>query len=121
MPLTRLHALCLELLTSGDTPALLNELVRTALEITGAVTFNEDFYALAHASHFIQPGAYRIDSTDFGFGGIENVAVLNPDGSIVVLAINTAYAPLTFQVRAHGATFEYTLDTESVATFMWAP
>jgi glucosylceramidase len=91
----------------------------TINSVTGAVTYNEDYYAVGHASKFIQPGAFRIDSTQFGFGGIENVAFINPDGSLVVLAINTAWGPQTFQIRSHGATMQYTLDSESVATFKW--
>src|SRR5207237_5125089 len=76
---------------------------------TGAVTYNEDYYALGHASRFIQRGAYRVDSTPLGFGSIENVAFLNPDGSLALLAINSGDAPLTFQIRSHGASVPYTL------------
>jgi glucosylceramidase len=88
---------------------------------TGGVSYNEDYYAFGHASRFIQPGAYRIDSTAFGLGGIENVAVQNPDGSLVVLAINSGDTPLTFQIRWHGQTLQYTLDYGSAATFVWPP
>jgi glucosylceramidase len=88
---------------------------------TGAVSFNEDYYAIGHASRFIRPGAFRVDSTGFGFGSIENVAAVNPDGSLVVLATNSSYGPLTFQIRFHGATLKYTLDSDSVATFVWSP
>jgi glucosylceramidase len=88
---------------------------------TGAVSFNEDYYAIGHASRFIKPGAFRVDSTAFGFGGVENVAAINPDGSLVVLASNSSYYPLTFQIRFHGATLKYTLESDSVATFVWSP
>jgi len=85
------------------------------------VLYNEDYYALGHASRFIQRGAYRVDSTAFGLGGIENVAFLNPDGSIVVLAVNSADNALTFQIRSRGASVQYTLEAGSVATFKWTP
>jgi glucosylceramidase len=88
---------------------------------TGAVSYNEDYYAIGHASRFIQPGASRIASTPFGFGSIENVAAINPDGSTVVIATNSSYGPLTFQIRSHGATMQYTLESDSVATFVWSP
>ncbi len=88
---------------------------------TGAVSLNEDFYAIGHASRFIQPGAYRVDSNSFGFGGIENVAFQNPDGSFVVLAINSGDVRQSFQIRFRGATVQYALDSESVATFFWMP
>jgi glucosylceramidase len=88
---------------------------------SGAVSFNEDYYAIGHASRFIQPGASRIASTPFGFGSIENVAAINPDGSTVVIATNSSYGPLTFQIRSHGATMQYTLESDSVATYVWSP
>lgn len=88
---------------------------------TGAVSYNEDYYAIGHASRFIRPGATRVDSTPFGFGGIENVAAINPDGSIVVLAFNSSYYAQSFQIRSRGATLRYTLDTGSAATFVWTP
>ena len=93
----------------------------TANTSTGEVSYNEDYYAMGHASKFIRPGAYRIESTNFGFGGIENVAFVNPDGSIVVLAFNSAYGTLTFQIRSRGATVQYTLPSEAAATFVWTP
>jgi glucosylceramidase len=87
---------------------------------TGAVSYNEDYYAMGHASKFIQRGAYRVDSNTFP-GGIENVAALNPDGSLVVLAVNSSDFPITFQIRSRGASVQYTLGAGSVATFSWAP
>jgi glucosylceramidase len=87
---------------------------------TGAVSFNEDYYAIGHASRFIQPGAYCIQSTGY-IGGIDNVAAINPDGSIALLAINAADISQTFQIRWHGSTLTYTLDSNAVATFVWGP
>ncbi|HUR35214.1 MAG TPA: carbohydrate-binding protein [Vicinamibacterales bacterium] len=88
---------------------------------TGAVTFNEDYYAIGHASRFIRPGAFRVSSTEYGLGGIENVAALNPDGSVVLLAINSGDYPQTFQIRTRGTTLKYVLDSGSAATFVWTP
>ncbi len=88
---------------------------------TGTYSFNEDYYALGHVSPHVKPGAYRVQSTEFGFGGIENVAFMNPDGSIVVLAINSSYGTLTFQIRSRGTTLQYTLPSDNVATFKWTP
>ncbi len=45
-----------------------------------------DFTALGHASKFVQPGAFRIESNSFGQGSVEDVAFQNPDGSIVLLS-----------------------------------
>ena len=43
---------------------------------SGAVTRNVEYYALAHASRFVRPGARRIASTA-GVDGLENVAFRN--------------------------------------------
>ena len=93
----------------------------TVHSATGAVTYNADYYSIGHASRFIQRGAYRIESNTFGFGGIENVAFQNPDGSLVVLAINAGYGPVRFQIRSRASHVEYTLPAETVATFTWMP
>jgi glucosylceramidase len=93
----------------------------TVNTVTGTYSFNEDYYALAHVSRFVKPGAYRIQSTYFGFGGIHNVAFVNPDGTLVILARNRSYGTLTFQIRSRGATVQYSLPSESVATFKWTP
>jgi glucosylceramidase len=62
-----------------------------------------------------------VDSNTFGLGGIENVAFANPDGSLVLLAVNSADNALTFVIRSRGASLQYTLASKSVATFKWTP
>jgi O-glycosyl hydrolase len=47
------------------------------------VTPTVDFTALARASKFVAPGAYRIESNTFEQGNLEDVVFRNPDGSIV--------------------------------------
>jgi glucosylceramidase len=85
---------------------------------SGEVTRNLEYYALAHASKFVRPGAHRIASTAT-VGEIETVAFQNPDGSIALLALNSAPAERRFSVRFRGRSFGYTLPRESVATFVW--
>ena len=86
----------------------------------GMVTRTDDYYALAHASRFVQPGAWRIESTATG-DGLDNVAFRNPDGSLVLVAANSARATREFTVQASGQRFRATLDPGSVATFVWQP
>ena len=86
----------------------------------GMVTRTDDYYALAHASRFVQPGAWRIESTATG-DGLDNVAFRNPDGSLVLVAANSATAMREFTVQASGQRFRATLDPGSVATFVWQP
>ncbi|MGB7847305.1 MAG: glycoside hydrolase family 30 beta sandwich domain-containing protein [Candidatus Acidiferrum sp.] len=78
-----------------------------------------DFTALGHASKFVRPGAVRIDSNSFGQGSLEDVAFRNPDGSIVLLVLNSGGAPATFNIEWNGRFAVYTLKQSSVATFVW--
>jgi glucosylceramidase len=87
---------------------------------TGAVSRNVEYYALAHASRFVRPGARRIASSA-SVGALENVVFRNADdGSKVVLAINTGTVPLTLAVLWAGKSFQYTLGAGAVVTFVWS-
>lgn len=80
-----------------------------------------DFTALAHASKFVQPGAYRIDSNSFEQGSLEDVAFQNPDGSIVLLVLNGAGANTEFTISWKGKFASVQLGPSAVATFRWSP
>ena len=83
------------------------------------ISRNVEYYVLGHLAKFVVPGAYRIDSNSFGHGGIEDVAFQNPDGSIVVLALNSGTGSATFTVSWKNRTFNYSLPAGAVATFLW--
>ncbi|MES2441614.1 MAG: glycoside hydrolase family 30 beta sandwich domain-containing protein [Pseudomonadota bacterium] len=85
---------------------------------TGAVTRNPEYYALAHASRFVEVGASRVAS-DTNPGGIETVAYANPDGSRVLLAFNAGKDPADFSVQVGGRHFAYRLPANAAATFRW--
>jgi glucosylceramidase len=85
----------------------------------GTVTYNAEYYVLGHASRFVAPGAVRVDSTSLGPGDVQDVAFRNPDGSIVLVALNTASTASTFTVSCGGRAFRYTLPPGAVATFRW--
>ncbi len=88
---------------------------------TGQVTRNEEYYALAHFSRFVRPGAERVASTT-GVGGLDSVAFRNADdGSVVLVVANTAAAATTFGIVSAARTAAYTLPAGAVATFTWAP
>jgi glucosylceramidase len=78
-----------------------------------------DFTALAHVSKFVRPGARRIESNTFGHGSLEDVAFRNPDGSLVLLVLNSGSKPVTFNVGWKGKYAVYTLPGNSAATFTW--
>jgi len=83
------------------------------------VNLNVEYYILGHISKFVAPGAHRIDSNTFGAGSIEDVAFQNPDGSIVVLVLNSATIQNTFSVRFNGNSVSYSLPPGALATFVW--
>lgn len=93
--------------------------VVTVDSATGNVTKNVEYYALAHFSKFVRPGAKRIYSTMQPEKGIENVAFLNTDGSKVLVVINTAQEQKEFSVKEQSAVYRYSLAPGAVATMVW--
>ncbi|MFE8990696.1 discoidin domain-containing protein [Streptomyces collinus] len=78
-----------------------------------------DYWGLAQASKFVQPGARRVASNSFGKGDLEDVAFTNPDGSTALIAYNSSTAERSFTVRWGNRTFTYTLAAGAAATFTW--
>lgn len=85
---------------------------------SGAVTPNEEFYTIAHASKFVQPGAVRISSSSLS-NTLETVAFENPDGSKVLIALNPGNSTRSFRIVDQGKHIAYSLEGKSVATFVW--
>ncbi|MDF2431742.1 MAG: glucosylceramidase [Mucilaginibacter sp.] len=82
-------------------------------------TRNTAYYTVAHASEFVRAGAVRISSNTFS-SSIQDVAFKNPDGTKVVVALNTASSGQTFKIKWGAESFTYTLPAGAVATFKWA-
>ncbi|MGI8430099.1 MAG: glycoside hydrolase family 30 protein [Solirubrobacteraceae bacterium] len=107
--------------------------VVTVHERASTVSYGRDYYELGQASKFIQPGARRIRSEhfvnyefrshhhgrDYASAGLDDVALVNPDGSKVLLAYNNATHAERFAVQWHGHSFTYTLPPRATATFVW--
>jgi glucosylceramidase len=79
-----------------------------------------DFTALGHASKFVAPGAFRIDSTSLEQERLESVAFRNPDGSIVLMVLNGGNSAVTFNLNWKKLYASYRLDPAAVATFRWS-
>ena len=84
---------------------------------TGAVSYNEEYYALGQIAKFVEPGAVRIGS-DWS----QSVAFLNPDTlkTMVVVAYNNASSSESYQFNVGSQYFTYTIPTDSVVTFSWS-
>ncbi len=93
--------------------------VVTINSVTGKYTRNVEYYALAHASKFVRPGAFRIAS-EGGDQSLSSVAFRNADdNSKVLIVLNSADHEQTILVRSRGRTLSYTLPAVSVVTFTW--
>ncbi|HET9010597.1 MAG TPA: glycoside hydrolase family 30 beta sandwich domain-containing protein, partial [Gemmatimonadaceae bacterium] len=86
---------------------------------TGAVTRNVEYYALAHASRFVRPGARRIASaTDVR--GVQSVAFRNADDrSTGLIVLNTGASDVPVLVRDGTRGIRYLLRAGAVATLRW--
>jgi glucosylceramidase len=94
--------------------------VITINSATGAVTRNVEYYALAHASQFVRPGAHRIASST-NVNGLQTVAFKNADdASKVLIVLNTAAAEVSFAVHSGGKTILYAMPAGAVVTLVWS-
>jgi glucosylceramidase len=93
--------------------------VVTINSVSGVVTRNVEYFALAHASRFVRPGAHRIaSSTDVN--GLESVAFQNADDAAkALIVLNTGTLARTFAVHDGTSWFRYRLPAGSVVTFSW--
>ena len=87
---------------------------------SGEIEKNEEYYAIAHFSKFVRPGAHRIGSSNFDDNsGLDGIAFQNPDGSKALIVLNETPTSKTFSVIMGENRFDYTLSSESVATITW--
>lgn len=82
------------------------------------ITYNVDYYTMGHISKFVQPGAYRIESTNIQ-SIIETTAFKNLDDSIVLIVYNRTNNNKKLSVTYRNSEFNYTLRGKSAVTFIW--
>lgn len=88
---------------------------------TGTISRNDEYYAFAHFSRFVLPGAARVKSGNTN-EGVHEVAFQNQDdGSVVLVAVNGNTKTNRLSVKQGSLRFEYDLPASSVATFVWPP
>ncbi|MGC8522481.1 MAG: carbohydrate-binding protein [Steroidobacteraceae bacterium] len=85
---------------------------------TGAVRRDVEYATLGQFSRFILPGARRVYSSDPA--GIESVALINPDGTHVLVAFNDTARRNTVQIEWGARGVRYALPAYSGATFTWS-
>ncbi len=87
----------------------------------GTVRFNPDYFIYGQFMRSIGRDAVRVASSDPGIRRFGTVAVVNPDGEVVVVAANAGRHPRRFAVRCDGRAFEAELPPKAVATYRWQP
>lgn len=92
--------------------------VVTINSMTGALSYEIDYYTLGHFSKYVLPGATRIYSTNPT--GMVSVAFQNPDGSKALIAFNDTGADKDFQLVWGRQIARYTLPPYSGGTFTWS-
>jgi glucosylceramidase len=89
-----------------------------AVTINGpSVTRNVSYYIIAHASKFVPAGSVRINSTIIS--NLQNVAFLTPQGKKVLIVLNDSELTQSFNIKFKGRTVITSLDSGSVATYIW--
>ncbi|HSF53932.1 MAG TPA: glycoside hydrolase family 30 beta sandwich domain-containing protein [Algoriphagus sp.] len=89
-----------------------------AVTVSGdSVVRNPAYYVIAHASKFVDPGSIRIDSNLFD--GLPNVVFLRPDGKKVLIALNEAKNPISFQIKDKEKIFYAELNPGATGTWIW--
>ena len=94
--------------------------VVTYKTFNGTIVKNVEYYAIAHFSKFVRPGALRLafnKSQDIPNLGIS--AFLNPDGSKAMVAANYSDNAQTFSVNQGNRYFTYSIAAKAVVTITW--
>lgn len=87
----------------------------TVATATKRYKYNHDYYLLKHASHFVQPGARRLE-TDGTFDNL--LAFGNPDKSVAVILRNESPRESKVNVNITGAILPLTLPPDSFNTLL---
>lgn len=84
---------------------------------TKKITYTGLYWYLAHFSHFIRPGAYRINSTG-GYAMLNFTSFINADNSIVLNIINNG-TDTDCKISWHDKTGLLKLKAHSITTLKW--
>jgi glucosylceramidase len=95
--------------------------INTADPAKATVKPEPDYYVLGHASKFLLPGAVRIASDEPAGTQLKDVAFRNPNGTVILYALNAGTASQDLRIAFHGKTAATTLPAGAVATFVWKP
>ncbi len=88
--------------------------------------YGHNYYEFGQISRFVAPGAVRIYSTrlvaDDGktvTPGVDDVAFINPNGTKVLVAYNSAPTPVSISIKWRGKYLRYLIQPQATDTFTW--
>ncbi len=94
--------------------------VITVNTVSSQVTYNEEYYSIAHFSKFVRPGAVRISAiVPPTLSDVEAVAFQNTDGSKAMVVCNYGTTYKTFTAVQGNRKFDYSVPPRGVATIVW--
>jgi glucosylceramidase len=77
--------------------------------------YNYEYYLMKHLSHFVKPGAKRLDTS----GDYDNLlAFVNPDNSVIIVVQNDSAKEKMFKIKVGKKTLTPTLEADSYNTFL---
>ena len=84
---------------------------------SGEIHHQSSYYYIGHFSRYIKPGAVRIDSRNHEpKSGLHHLAAVNPDGSLVCIAMNESDESITVNWDIDGQMYGIGLPAHSIAT-----
>jgi glucosylceramidase len=84
---------------------------------TGQLIYTNAYYYIGHFSKFVKPGAKRI-AVSTNRPALQSTGFLNPDGSIVVIIMNTTDQPVPYHLMIKGKAATAESLAHSIATII---
>lgn len=84
---------------------------------TKEVVYTPEFYLMMHLSHFVLPGARRIETS----GGDDHLAFVNPDGTVALIVVNMESTGKKMILGFDRRQFELVAPAKSFNTLTWKP
>lgn len=84
-------------------------------KVTKKVTYNSEYYLMKHLSHYVLPGAYRLETSE----GKDHLAFINPNGEIVLLVLNKDEESKVVTFDIGGKQVSLRLKEKSINTFVF--
>jgi glucosylceramidase len=84
---------------------------------TGKITYTNSYFYLGHFSKFIKPGAKRVSASS-SRDKLMSTGFMNPDGSLVVVVMNSSDEKLKYNLWIDGTGFETTSLPHSISTMV---